>query len=589
MSISGKKHQWNKSMATKTLSLAIMILFVFSAFVKESASATANLLVNGDASNGLHGWKTVDNHWKTATNYGNIKAYDSYFFYPQGFKGKDGASTRIYQDVDIRGYGGKQAILSGYVCAWDAGHKDVSQLFIEFYDGNGRLVDKESVSSAGNPKWHKISLERTIPLTATRARVSLIAIYHLGSEVDGYFDNITLTVGTSQGQSSNKNPNTPSATSTPQQKTPSATSNPPVNTQPASSNLLVNGDASRGLYGWKTLDNYWRNVPQAPHTPLTVYNGNLFYPHEFKGVDGANTRIYQDVDIKNYVGKQLTLSAYVRTWDTRNTDESVLLLEFFDSNGKLLDKGSTSSSRRSDWHKIQLVRTVPNGSVRARVSLVAIYHYGSAVDSYFDNVELVAGGTVAPTSTPQQKIPPTTSNPPAKPSDTQQSNPPAKPVNPQNTTIDKNQNLLLLDNSSWHMEDTYYVTPPLQNIKNGNIQLFYPKDIKKRNTIKSDIYKEIDTRKYSGKKLTLSACTRAYAKNDISHIAIMFIDNNNQWINTPWKSSQQGDTRWQMLSVTRTVPHNAVRARVILQAIYTGTAEPSAVGAYFDRIKLTID
>ena len=149
----------------------------------------------------------------------------------------------------------------------------------------------------------------------------------------------------------------------------------------ASQNLLVNGNASQGLKGWTTTDSYWKAVPIAPYT-ITQYDGNFFYPYEFKGKDGASTHIYQDVDIRNYTGKKLTLSAYVRTWDTVNTDETVLLLEFFDANGNLLDKGSTSSAKDPKWHMISVVRTAPASAVRARVTLRAVYHYGSAVDSF---------------------------------------------------------------------------------------------------------------------------------------------------------------------------------------------------------------
>ena len=86
----------------------------------------------------------------------------------------------------------------------------------------------------------------------------------------------------------------------------------------------------------------------------------------------------------------MTFSAYVRTWDTKNTDESVLMLEFFDSNGKLIDQGRQSSSCDPKWHRISVARTVPGSAVRVRASLCAVYHYGSEVDAYFDNVTLTA-------------------------------------------------------------------------------------------------------------------------------------------------------------------------------------------------------
>ena len=66
--------------------MTVMILTV-SAFISLSplSAASKNLIVNGNAANGLKGWKTVDNYWKTAASYDQVSAYDSYFFFPQGF------------------------------------------------------------------------------------------------------------------------------------------------------------------------------------------------------------------------------------------------------------------------------------------------------------------------------------------------------------------------------------------------------------------------------------------------------------------------------------------------------------------------
>jgi len=154
-----------------------------------------NLIKNGDASQGLKYWVDKQGVWETRTEYDNtVFAYDSYFFMPRGFKGKDGAKTRIYQDLSIKGYQGRKATLSAYNRTWTDGHKDVSIIRVDFYDTSGTIVGSAVKTAPHNAAWTKISASNKIPANAVKARVSLYSIYHQGSESDSYFDQITLVV-----------------------------------------------------------------------------------------------------------------------------------------------------------------------------------------------------------------------------------------------------------------------------------------------------------------------------------------------------------------------------------------------------------
>lgn len=155
--------------------------------------------------------------------------------------------------------------------------------------------------------------------------------------------------------------------------------------------LLKNGNAESGLSGWKDPDGIWKTMSSYDNH-VTAYDGNFFAVPGFGSKDGDKTRIYQDVPVNGYEGVKLKLSAYVRTWDTNNTDETMLCLEFLNSKGNVISKTSVSSSKDPVWHKISTSGVVPENAVTARVSLYAIYHYGSEVDSYFDNVSLIAEG-----------------------------------------------------------------------------------------------------------------------------------------------------------------------------------------------------
>ena len=153
---------------------------------------TSNLVINGDASNGLSNWTDLDKVWVTVTECGIVKAYDSHFFYPK-FKGSDGASTRIYQDVNVKDYIGMKATLSAYNRTWDPGHTDESMLTIEFFNSSGSLISSvSSIKDHGNANWHLLSVSTIVPQNAAVARVSLYAIYHYGSAVDSFFDNVSL-------------------------------------------------------------------------------------------------------------------------------------------------------------------------------------------------------------------------------------------------------------------------------------------------------------------------------------------------------------------------------------------------------------
>ena len=170
-------------------------------------------------------------------------------------------------------------------------------------------------------------------------------------------------------------------------------------------NLLVNGDASAGISHWTDADKVW--------TTATSYDGTdgcdsyFFFPKGFKGADGVKTRIYQDVNVKNYISMKATLSAYNCTYRDGHEDESMLMIEFFDEGGKLINSASSiKDSRNGKWHLLSVSTTVPDNAVIARVSLYAIYHTGSEVDAYFDNVSLIMSGTT-PTLTPVPTVTPT--------------------------------------------------------------------------------------------------------------------------------------------------------------------------------------
>ena len=106
------------------------------------------------------------------------------------------------------------------------------------------------------------------------------------------------------------------------------------------------------------------------------------------------SRIYQDINVKKYAGKKSVLSAYVRDWKNGHGDESMIMVEFLNASGNVLDSASKAMSGSAVWTKISVTRTIPKKAVTARISLYAIKHSGTYCDAYFDNVSFIVKGDV---------------------------------------------------------------------------------------------------------------------------------------------------------------------------------------------------
>lgn len=157
-----------------------------------------------------------------------------------------------------------------------------------------------------------------------------------------------------------------------------------VSLSEASPNLITNGTASNGMSGWVNPDGLWQT--SINYDGVSAYDSYYFHPKGYKGSNG--TRIYQDVNVRNYAGMTATFSAMNRAYGNGN-DDSMLKIEFIDSRGYLINSASTNVERGTNkWHLMSVSARVPNNAVTARVSLYSFYRTGSEADSYYDNVSL---------------------------------------------------------------------------------------------------------------------------------------------------------------------------------------------------------
>jgi len=175
----------------------IFFIIIFVLTIPVFLYAGTNLLSNPDAETGtIQGWTDPDDVWDAASE---ISPHGgSYFFWPSR-----GAlpNTYIYQDIKVSNYssdiasGSAYFHISGWLANWDQYPHDRSTLAIEALDSNGNQLLYLSRHHR-SPTWAFYKIEENIPATTETLRVYLIATRFVGTDNDGYFDDLTLEVDT---------------------------------------------------------------------------------------------------------------------------------------------------------------------------------------------------------------------------------------------------------------------------------------------------------------------------------------------------------------------------------------------------------
>lgn len=154
-----------------------------------------NLLTNGDAESGdTQGWVDPDDAWSASAE---ITPHNgAYFFWPARL---DIPYTELYQDVDMTSNisaidaGNAYFDLSGWLANWDQYPHDRATLALEALTASGEQLLYVSRDHR-SPVWTKYQLEGQIPPATRKLRVHLIATRFVGSDNDGYFDDLSLNV-----------------------------------------------------------------------------------------------------------------------------------------------------------------------------------------------------------------------------------------------------------------------------------------------------------------------------------------------------------------------------------------------------------
>ena len=184
-------------MKKRTLSFLLALVMCLSLLPMTALAAettSENLLVNPSFEDGLNGWVSPDGKWGAVESESGYYPQDGeYFVWPTEANQEN---TYIYQDVSLSGYkAGDSVIFNVMVCNYDQPPHDMGRVALDLLDGSGNIIKSYSQDQR-NPDWNSQTIIATIPAGAVTARVTLWAIWYVGSDVDAYYDNVSIVATT---------------------------------------------------------------------------------------------------------------------------------------------------------------------------------------------------------------------------------------------------------------------------------------------------------------------------------------------------------------------------------------------------------
>jgi len=177
--------------------LVVRVVMTLIAALGAGTAVWGNLITNPDAETAdTGGWTDPDDAWSARaelTPHGG-----DYHFWPYR---KDLPQTTMYQDVDVSPYadiidsGNAYLHLSGWLANWDQYPRDQSTLAIQAMSADGHQLLYLSRSHR-DPKWTRYVIQARVPSATRTLRVLLVATRYVGTDNDGYFDDLSLEVDT---------------------------------------------------------------------------------------------------------------------------------------------------------------------------------------------------------------------------------------------------------------------------------------------------------------------------------------------------------------------------------------------------------
>ncbi|WP_456438712.1 fibronectin type III domain-containing protein [Psychroserpens sp.] len=158
---------------------------------------SGNLLLNGDAENGITDW-TGDIETLTDNECGSVPVYEGLNFFAVGGVCANEQTTGIAsQNIDITAYsveidaGDYLSEIAGYLRSW-ATDNDLPEMYVEFLDGSNSILGTSNSISNNLPEWLLRSEYANIPIGTRTIKTILKGTRNSGTDNDSYFDSLSI-------------------------------------------------------------------------------------------------------------------------------------------------------------------------------------------------------------------------------------------------------------------------------------------------------------------------------------------------------------------------------------------------------------
>jgi hypothetical protein len=154
-----------------------------------NSNNTTNLVVNGDAEDGINGWTISQGEGFGARSDHEVNETNH-------FMGIDTQGVSAYQNIDVAGLSGSRFHFEADQGGWIS--EDTSEVSVTFLDINGNMVgEKTSLGVQTGERYEAMqnhSIDGIIPDDAITAKIEIDIDREAGRDADGYVDNIVFSV-----------------------------------------------------------------------------------------------------------------------------------------------------------------------------------------------------------------------------------------------------------------------------------------------------------------------------------------------------------------------------------------------------------
>lgn len=170
-------------------------------FVYNTCTSDSGLIVNGSAESGIVGWTMESGaNWATRSADPVSQDCDRYFYAGAGVNGTP-SSVTLSQVIDVSSYAtsidseSQYFNFSGYVRSYSNPDDDTSQIVIEYRNSDGNTLSTfDSDPIINKTAWQQVTDSRAAPANTRTIKIKLISSkVASGTNIDGYFDNLSLT------------------------------------------------------------------------------------------------------------------------------------------------------------------------------------------------------------------------------------------------------------------------------------------------------------------------------------------------------------------------------------------------------------